>query len=259
MFSFEIDPKRLIEMFRKALMNNELKVGAVLRFTPTGVVTSSFALTYGAYGVYNTSYFKSYKCDMNTDIKITPIFLKNLEDMQFTTESSCKVELDISGTDLKIDAGGRHWSPILPKLKIETVGFEDSKLILSYKDNIGYLPMSKTNMDIPIHFQCKIDTSVLDLPKTVKVNAFLVNKLMTMKWDLDGPAEQIVNISENKVIVPRVLSQPEDKNVYGLTIPYMSSILTCLAGEINLTFYEKVLFITQVTPDTILTYFMSTN
>ena len=259
MFSFEIDPKQLLDLFRKALMNDEM-TGAVLRFTPTNVVTSSFAMTYGAYGDYNLSRFKNYKCDAVTDIKISPAFVNNFETIQITSEPLCFVEFNTGDKTLKVTAGPRRrWTPNIPNLEVKTVGFEDSKLILVKKENVGYLPTSKTNRDVPIHFQCKIDASSVDLPKTEKATVVLDNDTMMLKWDLDGAAELDINIDKTKVIIPRILSQPEEKHAYDVMIPYVRQMLSVLKGEVYFTFFEKTWCITQITPEAAITYFISTS
>src|SRR5271157_6274896 len=126
MFKITLEPKRLLDMFKKSLMNG-VSDSAFIRFTPKEAITHVSQGTYGTYGVYQPTYFSEYVCDIMTEIKVTKQFLKNLDELHIGSEQSVMVESDIPNNKLLFIAGGKRWTPSVPNPQnIKSIGVPES-------------------------------------------------------------------------------------------------------------------------------------
>jgi len=248
-----VEPKRLVELFRRALMNATID-GALIRFTPSGVIATVTKGTYGAFGTYRPTYFKTYEIAEDVDIKVTPIFLKNLESLKMNNVETCSVGFDLPNNRLLFEVGGDKWSAILPNPDIKTLGIDERKNI---KDVPGVGLLATSVADNP-QFQAILSVDKMGTPKAERVTLSLNDKTMLLKWDMDGDATRDMQLETSKVRVPRKIITPEDKQNYTFHMQYVIDILANFVGEIVITVAETAMFVTQVSTDMSLMYFVAT-
>jgi hypothetical protein len=256
MFKIVGDPKRIVDLFRKALLG-DLFVGSLLRFNKDEIVTSAYYGMYGAYATYKPAFFKEYICDGATDLELTKVFVKNFAEQGFPSYESCSVESDMVNNRLLIVAGGLRWFPNVSNPNVDTVGFNDSKLPMIFTDGVGYLPVNLKKQ--PIHFQAKINISKLNIPKA---GEFLylkpTDKMLMLEWDLDGNAELDIPLTPEAVSVPHAVTVTDGKDKYKFHLSYFKDILSNFGGEVTMTVYERAIFFNSVSPEKTLTYFLAT-
>lgn len=243
-------------MFKKALMNG-VSDSAFIRFTPKEAITYISQGTYGTYGVYQPSYFTEYICDENTEIKITKQFAKNLDELSIGSELSVLVESDIPNNKLTIISGGKRWTPLIPNPQnMKLIGVPESTVPVSDVESIGFLPTKRQST--PIHFQAKLGRERLVLPNFQDVSISILDKTMKLEWDMDGHAENNMNIDLIKVLVPRKKMETDiisvgqtdtDFQKYNFNVKLLSGMLESFSGEIILTMFQKAIFITQQIKD----------
>jgi hypothetical protein len=264
MFKITLDPKRLTDMFKKALISGDSD-SAFIRFTPTEAIAHISQGTYGTYGVYPTTYFSEYVCDANTEIKITKQFVKNLDELHIGSEQSVLIESDIPNNKLLIVAGGKRWNPSIPNPQnMKSVGVPESSIPVTDVEGIGFLPTKRQST--PIHFQAKIGCERLVIPNFPDVAISVLDKTMKLEWDMDGGAENDMKLDPLKVSVPRKMLEKDlvQQNgqlgfqKYNFNVNYLKSLLENFSGEITLTMFEKAVFITQQTKDVNMMCFLST-
>lgn len=265
MFKITLEPKRLLDMFRKALMNGESE-SAFIRFTPQEAITNVSQGTYGTYGVYQPTYFTEYVCDTMTEIKITKQFVKNLDELHIGSETSVTIESDIPNNRLMLVSGSKRWTPTIPNPQnIKSVGVADSTIPVDNVENVGFLPIKREKT--PIHFQTKIGRERLMIPNFSNLVISVVDNSMKIEWDMDGHAETDMNLDPLKVTVPRKhletdapLTQevPFDYQRYKFNEKFLSSLLESFAGEITITMFQKAIFITQQSKDVNMMCFLAT-
>jgi hypothetical protein len=265
MFKITLEPKRLLDMFKKATMNGESD-SAFIRFTPQEAITNVSQGTYGTYGVYKPTYFGEYVCDAMTEIKITKQFLKNLDELHIGSESSVTVESDIPNNKLQLIAGGNRWTPSIPNPQnIKSVGVAESTIPVADVENIGFLPTKRVNT--PIQFQAKIGRERIIIPNFQDVVISILDNSMKLEWEMDGHAERDMKLDPQKVLVPRKQMEtdiiPPDTQFgyqkYKFGVKYLKSLLESFDGEITITMFQKAMFITQQSKDVNMMCFLATN
>ena len=256
MFKITLEPKRLLDMFKKATMNGESD-SAFIRFTPQEAITHVSLGTYGTYGVYQPTYFSEYVCDAMTEIKITKQFLKNLDELHIGSEQSVTIESDITNNKLQLVAGSKRWTPSIPNPQnINSIGVPESTIPVSDVADVGFLPTKRQNT--PIQFQTKIGRERLMIPNLQSVTISVLDKSMKIMWDMDGKAENDMKLDPQKVSIPRIhLDTDEplspdakfDYQKYNFNVKFLASLLESFSGEITLTIFQKAMFITQQSKD----------
>lgn len=264
MFKITLEPKRLTDMFNKALMNG-ISDSAFIRFTPKEAITHVSQGTLGTYGVYQPTYFTEYVCDNTTEIKITKPFVKNLEALRIESEQSVMVESDISNNKLQLIAGSKRWTPAIPNPQnIKSIGVPESTIPVSDIEGVGFLPTKRQST--PIQFQTKIGRERLTIPNFADVAISLLDTSMKIVWDMDGQAEIDMKLDPLKVLVPRKKMEtdalppdiPLEYQKYSFNVKYLASLLESFSGEITLTMFQKSVFITQQSKDVNMMCFLAT-
>jgi hypothetical protein len=255
MFKITLEPKRLLDMFKKALMNGESD-SAFIRFTPKEAITHISQGTYGTYGVYQPTYFTEYVCDANTEIKITKQFVKNLDELHIGSEQSVMVESDISNNKLTLIAGSSRWTPSIPNPQnMKAFGVLESTIPVSDVEGIGFLPTKRQST--PIQFQTKIGSERLMIPNFQDVAISVLDKTMKIEWDMDGHAERGMALDPIKVLVPRKKMETDmlppdavlDFQKYNFNVKFLAKLLDNFSGEMVITIFQKAMFLTQQTKD----------
>jgi hypothetical protein len=265
MFKITLEPKRLLDMFKKALMNG-LSDSAFIRFTPQEAITNVSQGTYGTYGVYQPTYFSEYVCDAMTEIKITKQFIKNLDELYIGSEQSVTIESDIPNNKLQLVAGGKRWTSSIPNPQnIKSVGVAESSIPVTDVEGIGFLPAKRQST--PIHFQTKIGRERLVIPNFPDVSISVLDTSMKLEWEMDGHAEMNMNLDPQKVLVPRnhfetdtpiTPEVPFNYQKYNFNVKLLKSLLESFAGEITITMFQKAIFITQQSKDINMMCFLAT-
>jgi len=251
MFKIVSETRVILDVMRKSVMNDLLS-GSVARFTSKGLITSSSFGTYGCFADYKPEHFNEFLVDVQTDMCINQLLLKNFEEMGFMSDVPCQIESDLANNRLLVVSGSKRWMPNLSNANVETVGFPDSGIKLSLVEGIGYLPVTAR----PIMFQAKVNTDKLSIPRSGDFLAFYpLDKTLRLKWDMDGPAEMDVPLAPENVSVPHV---SKEKEFYTFHQSYIKKILANLKGDITITFYEKSIIFNQVSPSVSLMYFIAT-
>jgi len=242
------EPKKLMDLVRRALVNGQLEA-AIFSFSPSGLSTKATkAGTFGGYTTYHSPFFKEYVCEQPVEIKLTKNFLANLESLRFGSEDQISVEIDLPNNRLNILAGKREYHPVLSNPDVQLLSFPFSE-----RPGIGMLPTDTTK---PIHFQAKVVADVLGTPKVDKVSYHTVGIELTLELDKDGPYKQ--TITPSSVLIPRKVTGPDEKTTYTFFVEHMTDILACFVGEVIITMYERVIFITQPDKDQSLMFFTAT-
>jgi len=235
-------------MLNKALISKRLEsISSVI--SPTGIVFSDLSMgVFGCHCTFNPSYFKAYNIDEEKEILFKSDLLESLEKLGFGGEDNMSVTLDESNNRLLMKGGALDWKPGLSNFEIdELTGHAKSRIgfALAEAAGIGVLP---TDPSRPILSQFSIGVNKLSTPDVEKVTLRFNSNELTQELELLGPFK--------KKIIPVNIRKVQDGSST-LTVDYLKKMISNLAGEIWVTIYEKVVFLTKITEDYSLMYMLS--
>lgn len=240
---FSTEPKRLIDMIRKALINGKQLDSVSGLFSPTGVVFSD--LSKGVIGcecAYPPSYFKSYDVDEEKEILFKKDLLDALSKLGFGAEDVATLDVDEEKNCFHIVAGGKRWDPTLSEVSDTRVPFERHEVT-----GIGVLPTDESK---PVVAQFVIGVDKLKTPDVEKVTLRINNdRTLSVELDLIGPFAEKFTPTQVRTM---------NAGAHTTFVNMLSDILANFVGEVWLTIYEKFIFVTQLSEDSSLMYLTST-
>lgn len=246
MIKLTAEPKRLIDMIRKSLINGKQLDSVSALFTPAGVIFSD--LSKGVMGCecsFNPSYFKSYTVDEEREILFKKDFLDSLGKLRFGGEDEIELSIDDENNCFRIRAGEKKWDPKLSEVSDTRIPFQRHEV-----SGIGVLPSKPTDTSQSVLAQLSIGVDKLNTPDvekaTLRINE---DETISVELDLIGPFAEKFKPTQTRKMTP---------GAHTTFVGMLADILANFVGEVWLTIYDKFIFVTQVSEDYSLMYLTST-
>lgn len=248
MLKFSVEPKRLQEMIRKALMNDSFP-NAIATFSPTGVEVGDSSLrTKGSFCTFTPQYFKTYEVDEEHDVVFNHALLEGLSALRFSTEEEVTVEVDFEGKKFLIASNkGFDWRPNLSEETGQKPSFGKEMVA-----GIGYLPNDpREDRQLRNQFATSVDS--LATPKVEQASLRIVDRALTLELDYSGPFKRPITLESSKV-------RKIDVNMLSTVfVEDLTNVLANFQGDMWVNMYDKALFFTQVTTDFTMMFFIGTS
>jgi len=242
MLKIELEPKRLMDMLSKSLINAKEIESVSAMISPTGMLFSDISKgVLGVHAQFNRSYFTKYEVDEEREVLFTKEFLDGLSDLKFGVEDSLTVEIDDENNCFLIRAGGKSWDPKLTQVSDTRIKFG-----LNETPDIGVLP---TKPKTPMLSQFSIGVGKLSTPDVEKVVLRIAEEeALSMELDYGGPFTEQLTAVQTRSMTP---------GAWTLFVEILSNILSNFKGEAWVSVYDKIVFFTQIEEDYSMMYFTS--
>lgn len=242
MMKIELEPKRLMDMLSKSLINAKEIESVSAIISPTGMLFSDISKgVLGVHAQFNRGYFTTYEVDEEREVLFTKEFLDGLSNLKFGAEDSLSIEIDDDSNCFLIRAGDKSWNPKLTQVSDTRIKFG-----LNEVPNIGVLP---TQPKTPMLSQFSIGVDKLSAPDVEKVTLRIVEgEALSMELDYGGPFTEKLTAVQTRTMTP---------GAWTLFVGILGNILNNLKGEVWVAVYEKIVFFTQIEEDYSIMYFTS--
>ncbi len=238
----ELEPKRLMDMLSKSLINAKEIESVSAIISPAGMSFSDISKgVLGVHAQFNRGYFTTYEVDEEREVLFTKEFLDGLSNLKFGAEDSLSIEIDDDNNCFLIRAGDKSWNPKLTQVSDTRIKFG-----LNEVPNIGVLP---TQPKTPMLSQFSIGVDKLSAPDVEKVTLRIVEgEALSMELDYGGPFTEKLTAVQTRKMTP---------GAWTLFVGILGNILNNLKGEVWVAVYEKIVFFTQIEEDYSIMYFTS--
>jgi len=242
MMKIELEPKRLMDMLSKSLINAKEIESVSAIISPAGMLFSDISKgVLGVHALFNRGYFTTYEVDEEREVLFTKEFLDGLSNLKFGAEDSLSIEIDDDSNCFLIRAGDKSWNPKLTQVSDTRIKFG-----LNEVPNIGVLP---TQPKTPMLSQFSIGVDKLIAPDVEKVTLRIVEgEALSMELDYGGPFTEKLTAVQTRTMTP---------GAWTLFVGILGNILNNLKGEVWVAVYEKIVFFTQIEEDYSIMYFTS--
>jgi len=242
MIKIELEPKRLMDMLSKSLINAKGIESVSAIISPTGMAFSDISKrVLGVYAQFNQSYFTNYEVDEDREVMFTKEFLDGLSNLRFGEEDRVSIQVDDANNCFLVRAGGKSWDPKLSQVADERIKFK-----LNEVPGIGTLP---TQPKTPMLSQFSIGVDKLNAPDVEKITLRIVEgEALSMELDYGGPFTEQLTAVQTRTMTA---------GAWTLFVEMLRNILNNFKGEVWVAVYEKIVFFTRIEEDYSLMYFMS--